>query len=143
MYLNSGKKSSRLVEVLKIVFSGIISSLVTPSRCYGMQALIFTTAYSLIGKVGLSYSKIISFPISSMKRQLAEHLMELGFVTSSAYSSPEVNQNSKNPSLLKAIVCAGLYPNVAKILYVMHDHTFPSTKLPDVLNITWSLFILW
>ncbi|CAG0879878.1 unnamed protein product [Darwinula stevensoni] len=53
--------------------------------------------------------------LRTMKRQLTEHLMELGFVTSSAYNSLEVNQNSKNPSLLKAIICAGLYPNVAKI----------------------------
>jgi ATP-dependent RNA helicase DHX36 len=48
-----------------------------------------------------------------MKGQLAEYLQNLNFISSSDPKSPAFNVNSSNRILVKAIVCAGLYPNVA------------------------------
>ncbi|ESO94287.1 hypothetical protein LOTGIDRAFT_161510 [Lottia gigantea] len=50
-----------------------------------------------------------------MKGQLATLLQEVGFTSSSNPKHREANMNSDNLSLVKAIICAGLYPNVAMI----------------------------
>ncbi|KAK6183551.1 hypothetical protein SNE40_011010 [Patella caerulea] len=53
--------------------------------------------------------------LRDMKKQLAKLLQEVGFTTSSDPTDPTANLHSSNLSLVKAVVCAGLYPNVAKI----------------------------
>ncbi|KAJ8680609.1 hypothetical protein QAD02_016396 [Eretmocerus hayati] len=51
--------------------------------------------------------------LSDMKRQFATYLCEMKFLNNSNPNDDFANRNSHNKSLIKAIVCAGLYPNVA------------------------------
>ncbi|NXB97960.1 DHX36 helicase, partial [Orthonyx spaldingii] len=53
--------------------------------------------------------------LHNMKGQFAEHLLAAGFVNSRNPNDPKSNTNSGNEKLLKAVICAGLYPKVAKI----------------------------
>ncbi|XP_041377673.1 ATP-dependent DNA/RNA helicase DHX36-like isoform X2 [Gigantopelta aegis] len=53
--------------------------------------------------------------LRDMKRQLAELLHDLGFLKSKLPHDPSSNLYSDNQGLLKAVLCAGLYPNVAKV----------------------------
>ena len=53
--------------------------------------------------------------LRNMKRQFAGLLYDTGFVPSSDPKHPAANVNSDNMKLVKAVLCAGLYPNVAKI----------------------------
>ncbi|XP_050164703.1 ATP-dependent DNA/RNA helicase DHX36 [Myiozetetes cayanensis] len=53
--------------------------------------------------------------LHNMKGQFAEHLLAAGFVSSRDPKDPKSNTNSDNEKLLKAVICAGLYPKVAKI----------------------------
>lgn len=53
--------------------------------------------------------------LSNMKKQFAEYLHELNFIPVADPSDERFNLNSNNTSLIKAIVCAGLFPNIAKI----------------------------
>ncbi|NWW27364.1 DHX36 helicase, partial [Falcunculus frontatus] len=53
--------------------------------------------------------------LHNMKGQFAEHLLAAGFVNSRNPKNPKSNTNSGNEKLLKAVICAGLYPKVAKI----------------------------
>lgn len=53
--------------------------------------------------------------LSEMKSQFAQHLYEMKFLNSQNPSDPNANRNSHNITLVKAIVCAALYPNVAVI----------------------------
>ncbi|NWV08962.1 DHX36 helicase, partial [Ptilonorhynchus violaceus] len=53
--------------------------------------------------------------LHNMKGQFAEHLLAAGFVNSRDPKDPKSNTNSGNEKLLKAVICAGLYPKVAKI----------------------------
>lgn len=53
--------------------------------------------------------------LSDMKRQFADLLRDIGFVPSNNPKDPAVNIHSDNLGLVKAVICAGLYPNVAKI----------------------------
>ncbi|KAG8429744.1 hypothetical protein GDO86_019335, partial [Hymenochirus boettgeri] len=53
--------------------------------------------------------------LSNMKGQFAEHLLNAGFINSSRPKDPKSNINSDNEKLIKAVICAGLYPKVAKI----------------------------
>ncbi|OCT80873.1 ATP-dependent DNA/RNA helicase DHX36 [Xenopus laevis] len=53
--------------------------------------------------------------LSNMKGQFAEHLLSVGFVSSRNPNDPKSNINSNNEKLIKAVICAGLYPKVAKI----------------------------
>ncbi|XP_059476225.1 ATP-dependent DNA/RNA helicase DHX36 [Neocloeon triangulifer] len=48
-----------------------------------------------------------------MKSHLAEHLQKMKFVSSSDPKDPDFNIYSKNYALVKAVVSAGLYPNIA------------------------------
>ena len=47
-----------------------------------------------------------------MKKQIAKYIYSLGFIPKSKYKYKYCNRNSTNTSLVKAVVCAGLYPNV-------------------------------
>ncbi|KAM5292465.1 ATP-dependent DNA/RNA helicase DHX36 isoform 2-T2 [Ctenodactylus gundi] len=51
----------------------------------------------------------------NMKGQFAEHLLGAGFVSSRNPNDPQANINSDNEKIIKAVICAGLYPKVAKI----------------------------
>ncbi|XP_052212267.1 ATP-dependent DNA/RNA helicase DHX36-like [Dreissena polymorpha] len=53
--------------------------------------------------------------LRKMRDQLAEVLHELGFLRERHINQSEANVNSGNESLVKAIVCAGLYPNIGMI----------------------------
>lgn len=51
--------------------------------------------------------------LSDMKRQFARYLCEMKFLRNENPGDESANRNSHNKSLIKAIVCAGLYPNIA------------------------------
>ncbi|XP_069856184.1 ATP-dependent DNA/RNA helicase DHX36 [Dipodomys merriami] len=53
--------------------------------------------------------------LHDMKGQFAEHLLGAGFVSSRSPKDPKSNINSDNEKIIKAVICAGLYPKVAKI----------------------------
>ncbi|KAM6161312.1 ATP-dependent DNA/RNA helicase DHX36 isoform 2-T2 [Erethizon dorsatum] len=53
--------------------------------------------------------------LHNMKGQFAEHLLGAGFVSSRNPKDPKANINSDNEKIIKAVICAGLYPKVAKI----------------------------
>ncbi|GJQ80024.1 hypothetical protein Trydic_g5004 [Trypoxylus dichotomus] len=48
----------------------------------------------------------------SMKKQFMQYLFEMNFVNDMDPKTKDVNRNSDNMSLVKAIICAALYPNV-------------------------------
>ncbi|KAL1494169.1 hypothetical protein ABEB36_009813 [Hypothenemus hampei] len=50
-----------------------------------------------------------------MRKQFAQHLFDMKFTSSSHPRSPSDNLNSDNVALIKAIISAGLYPNVAVV----------------------------
>ncbi|XP_044272686.1 ATP-dependent DNA/RNA helicase DHX36 [Tribolium madens] len=66
--------------------------------------------------------------LQDMKKQYMEYLYEMNFVPNSNPKCPECNLNSNNLSLIKAIICAGLYPNIA-ISTVLGK---PPVKTPDM-----------
>ncbi|XP_015774501.1 PREDICTED: ATP-dependent RNA helicase DHX36-like [Acropora digitifera] len=66
--------------------------------------------------------------IKDMKQQFSSLLRDIGFLDSSDPKATSANRNSENLKLVKAILCAGLYPNVAKI---EHHRTF---KRPPILR---------
>ncbi|XP_071653417.1 ATP-dependent DNA/RNA helicase DHX36 [Temnothorax longispinosus] len=53
--------------------------------------------------------------LSEMKVQFAQYLYDMKFLDSENPSYINSNRNSDNIALIKAIVCAGLYPNIAVI----------------------------
>lgn len=53
--------------------------------------------------------------LQDMKRQFMEYLYDMDFVDSKDPANHNFNINSGNLSLVKAVICAGLYPNVAVI----------------------------
>ncbi|CAL1527826.1 unnamed protein product [Lymnaea stagnalis] len=56
--------------------------------------------------------------LRDMKKQLAELLYDIGFIDSKDPKNLSANKNSDNQGLVKAVLCAGLYPNVAEITKV-------------------------
>lgn len=55
--------------------------------------------------------------LSEMKIQFAQYLYEMKFLDNENPSHINSNRNSDNIALIKAIVCAGLYPNIAVVRY--------------------------
>ncbi|EFN61923.1 Probable ATP-dependent RNA helicase DHX36 [Camponotus floridanus] len=53
--------------------------------------------------------------LSEMKIQFAQYLYEMKFLNSDNPGDKNANRNSNNVALIKTIVCAGLYPNIAVI----------------------------
>jgi len=51
----------------------------------------------------------------NMKHQFGEHLYRARFIESKDILAIEANRNSGKESLVRAVICAGLYPNVARI----------------------------
>ena len=62
-----------------------------------------------------------------MKKQFSGLLYDSGFIYSPDPLHPEVNYNSDNVKLVKAVLCAGLYPNVAKIEQTRPDRSARNT----------------
>nr|CAD7409309.1 unnamed protein product [Timema poppensis] len=59
-----------------------------------------------------------------MKEQFARYLYDMNFLSEQDVKAPTSNVNSNNLSLVKAIICAGLYPNIAIIKSVKRrNHT--------------------
>ena len=56
----------------------------------------------------------------NMKSQLAQNLYAKRFLESDDYMAEAANRNSNNESLVRAIICAGLYPNVAKVRHYLN-----------------------
>lgn len=63
--------------------------------------------------IGLSYDTMES--ILDLKQQYLQQLDNIGFYESS--SADHLNENSKAPRIIKAALCAGLYANVAQVVY--------------------------
>jgi len=53
--------------------------------------------------------------IENMKKQFAQLLYDIGFLTSSQVKDRQANHYSNNMKLVKAVICAGLYPHVVKV----------------------------
>nr|KAG5698926.1 hypothetical protein BaRGS_024847 [Batillaria attramentaria] len=53
--------------------------------------------------------------LRDMKKQLAEILYDLGFLASRSSKDPQANIHSGDTGLVKAVLCAGFYPQVAKV----------------------------
>ena len=64
----------------------------------------------------------------NMKHQFGEHLYRAKFIESEDILAKSANRNSDNESLVRAVICAGLYPNVARIKRVK-TKPFLQTKL--------------
>ena len=54
--------------------------------------------------------------LKNMKKQFCGLLYDTGFIHSPDPENDEANHNSGDTKLVKAVLCAGLYPNVAKIV---------------------------
>lgn len=65
--------------------------------------------------------------LSEMKSQFVQHLYEMKFLDSANPRDPSANRNSKNMTLVKSIVYACLYPNVAVIKSVTKNGTLAWT----------------
>ncbi|KAF4041381.1 Oligonucleotide/oligosaccharide-binding (OB)-fold [Phytophthora infestans] len=63
--------------------------------------------------IGLSYDTMES--ILDLKQQYLQQLDNIGFYESS--SADHLNENSEAPRIIKAALCAGLYANVAQVVY--------------------------
>lgn len=72
--------------------------------------------------------------LSEMKTDFARYLHEMKFLDSGNPNDINANRNSNNMALIKAIVCVGLYPNVAVVKYRHISGRFPSLK---ILARTW------
>ena len=60
--------------------------------------------------------------LDNMKRQFAEHLCNLKFLSSGREWEKNANVNSGNEDLVRAVICAGLYPNVASVKVKRNKH---------------------
>jgi len=67
--------------------------------------------------------------LRDMKGQFAEHLYEMNFLSSKDPKAEGANINANNVSLVKAIICAGLYPNVAIVRSVTRRKSGTVVKL--------------
>lgn len=65
-----------------------------------------------------------------MRRQFKDLLTDIGFVQRGAEGEAEANAHSGNERLVKAVLCAGLYPNAAS---VRHSHGRSAGKRPPRL----------
>ncbi|TRY69262.1 hypothetical protein TCAL_13343 [Tigriopus californicus] len=68
----------------------------------------------------------------NMKQQFADYLCEQKFLPSSNYKAKSCNRNSSNEALVRAIVCAGLYPNVASLKMKRRG----PVRIPSLMTVT-------
>lgn len=59
------------------------------------------------------------YQLRDQKFLFAQYLWEMGFLNNTNYKHPNVNMNSDNIAMVKAVICSGLYPNVAIIKLVV------------------------
>lgn len=52
--------------------------------------------------------------LANMRQQFAQYLEELNFIDTHNIKAQKLNRNSDNRRVLQAVICGGLYPNVAK-----------------------------
>lgn len=73
--------------------------------------------FEITGSRNFCYENFLNYQtlelLTKMKQQFTDFLYDMNFISSRNLLSPCSNYNSGNLSLVKAIVCAGLYPNVA------------------------------
>ncbi|XP_075234101.1 ATP-dependent DNA/RNA helicase DHX36-like [Lycorma delicatula] len=60
-------------------------------------------------------SRNILYLLRDMKKQFAEYLYDMNFLSLKDHKAAESNINSENVGLIRAIICSGLYPNVAVV----------------------------
>jgi ATP-dependent RNA helicase DHX36 len=60
--------------------------------------------------------------LDNMKRQFADHLCQLKFISSAKAKDQAANRNSGNEALVRSVICAGLYPNVASVRIRRNKH---------------------
>ncbi|CAK9823206.1 ATP-dependent DNA/RNA helicase DHX36 [Anthophora retusa] len=65
--------------------------------------------------------------LSEMKSQFAQHLCQMKFLETDNPSDKNANINSRNTTLVKAIVCAVMYPNIAVVRRVTKNGTHAYT----------------
>lgn len=58
------------------------------------------------------------FNLRNLKSQFSRYLYEMGFLNNMNYKQANFNMNSNNVALVKAVICSGLYPNIAIIKLV-------------------------
>ncbi|XP_072169908.1 ATP-dependent DNA/RNA helicase DHX36-like [Diadema setosum] len=63
--------------------------------------------------------------LDKMKGQYSDLLHELRFISHRSAKHPAANRNSENIQLVKAVLCAGLYPKVAHVYKVPHKMNRP------------------
>jgi len=73
--------------------------------------------------------------LRNMKKQFAGLLYNTGFLSSSDPKHPAANVNSGNLKLVKAVLCAGLYPNVAKIEQKRPDRWATEDDKWDIITV--------
>ena len=73
--------------------------------------------------------------LNNMKEQFVEHLYNAKFVNSKDIKSSEANRNSNNEALVRSVICAGLYPNVARIVTMSKKGARLSTSNERRVNI--------
>eukprot|EP00111_Clytia_hemisphaerica_P005132 TCONS_00014777-protein len=64
--------------------------------------------------------------IENMKKQFAQLLYDIGFLSSPQVKDPKANCFSNNTKLVKAVMCAGLYPHVIKIVPPHNQYKKPN-----------------
>lgn len=70
-------------------------------------------------------SRPILVQLKEMKAQFAEHLSQIGFLDCNDMKASAANINSNNYALIRSIICAGLYPNVAILRFVIISNRIP------------------
>ncbi|XP_076330694.1 ATP-dependent DNA/RNA helicase DHX36-like [Tachypleus tridentatus] len=70
--------------------------------------------------------------LANLKKQFAQYLHELQFLHCDDFKHKDFNRNSENQMLLKAVICAGLYPNVAKLQWHHNRNPHKGPKIPKV-----------
>lgn len=95
--------------------------------------------FERFGSKRFCYENFLSYQtlelLTKMKQQFAEYLYEMNFIKTRDIKSLDSNCNSENFSLVKAIVCAGLYPNVA-IKHKAKKGKYPNNILKTIDNET-------
>lgn len=55
------------------------------------------------------------YSLRDLKHQFSQYLCEMGFLKDTNFKNKSLNLNSNNIAMVKAVICSGLYPNVAII----------------------------
>ncbi|CAG0890725.1 unnamed protein product [Cyprideis torosa] len=90
-------------------------------------------------KSRICHENFMSWSILEMLRkmtaQFAEYLLDLRMVKSKNPSDPESNRNSHKEDVIRAVITAGLYPNVAQVLPPTKHLDVPLEQYPRFLKV--------